>query len=255
VLSTTISAGHAAYDGTVWHHRLSPDHRFDQRVTMAWLDLDRLDDLPCGPLLSTRSWSPARLRERDFTADGGVPLADQVRTRVERTIGVRPTGSVHLLANLRTWGYCFNPLSVYWCADEHGAPIAQVLQVTNTPWHERHVYVVDRRTQPGGRVRFDKAMHVSPFLPMDCHYELDDTAPAERIRMRLAVVRHGTTIFEAGLAAERRPLDAAALAQALVRNPTQRVGVGIHVHALRLWRKGASFLPHPRQRSTEDQAA
>ena len=36
-----------------------------------------------------------------------------------------------------------------------------VLEVSNTPWHERCSYVVG----PPGEHRFAKAMHVSPFLP------------------------------------------------------------------------------------------
>jgi DUF1365 family protein len=252
---TALEPGHAAYDGTVWHHRLHPEHRFSQGVTMAWLDLDRLDTLPLGPLLSTHATAPARVRVRDFTADDTVPLAEQVRSRVERTLGVRPDGTVHLLANLRTWGFCFNPLAVYWCADRHGAPVAEVLQVTNTPWHERHLYVVDRRDAAAtGPARFAKAMHVSPFLPMDCTYVLDDTAPAAGVDLRLTVEREGAPIFSAGLVAERRPLDAATLARVLLRHPTQHVTLGIHVHALRLWRKGARFLPHP-ARSTAPEAA
>ncbi len=253
-----LAPGHAAYDGTVWHHRRHPDHRFSQRVTMAWLDLDRLADLPLRPLLSTSSVSPARVRVRDFTADDTVPLAEQVRRRVDRTLGVRPEGTVHLLANLRTWGFCFNPLTVYWCAGPDGAPVAEVLQVTNTPWHERHLYVIDRRAgapEAHGPARFAKAMHVSPFLPMDCTYVLDDVVPDDRVDLRLTVERDGVPIFSAGLDAERRPLDASTLARILLRHPTQRVTLGIHVHALRLWRKGATFLPHPARRTTAPEAA
>jgi DUF1365 family protein len=255
MLTAGLRPGHAAYDGTVWHHRRVPEHRFSQKVTMAWLDLDRLDDLPVRPLLSTGVLAPARVRVQDFTADDTVPLAEQVRSRVERALGVRPHGTVHLLANLRTWGFCFNPLAVYWCADRDGAPVAEVLQVTNTPWHERHLYVVDRRHEAAARpARFAKAMHVSPFLPMDCTYVLDDTVPGERVELRLTVEREGAPVFAAGLVAERRPLDASTVARALLRRPTQRVSLGIHLQALRLWRKGATFLPHPDRRRTSPEA-
>jgi DUF1365 family protein len=245
------------YEGTVWHRRAQPEHRFHQHVSMAWLDLDHVGDLPAAPLLSTRAWSPARVRLDDFSGAPDVPLADQVRTRVERELGERPAGTVHLLANLRTWGFCFNPLAVYWCCDAQGAPVAQVLQVTNTPWHERHVYVIDRR---GARaddtsIRFAKAMHVSPFMPMDCTYELADAPPGPDLRMRLSLWRDDRRVFDSGISARRVALDASSVLRALVRHPTQRVSIGIHVHAARLLRKGAVFHPHPARRPTDEAAA
>ena len=53
-----------------------------------------------------------------------------------------------MLANLRTWGWCFNPIVIFWCFDTYGRPVAQVLGVTNTPWHEYHNYVLDLRGEP-----------------------------------------------------------------------------------------------------------
>jgi DUF1365 family protein len=144
-------------------------------------------------------------------------------------------------------------LITYWCTDASGAAVAQVLQVTNTPWGEQHAYVIDRRalvTTPEDRrapVRFAKAMHVSPFLPMDCEYELLDAPPAARVELELRVRRAGAVVFEAGFVGRRRALDAAGLRRLAVAHPTQRVLAGIHLQALQLWRKGATFHSHPRR--------
>lgn len=246
-----LEPGHALYEGRVWHHRRAPEHRFTQGVALAWLDLEHLDDaLSVSRLLSTRAWSPARMRRADYLGDPSVPLADAVRDEVDRSIGVRPTGGVHLLANLRTWGWCFNPLAVYWCGDAQGRPVAEVLAVTNTPWKETHCYVVDRRGDASGPVSFAKAMHVSPFLPMDLAYTLDDAPPTDDLRLTLTVRRDDAVVFDAGVVARRRELDAAAVRRLLLRNPTVKVSLGIHLHALRLWRKGARFLPHPTRRAS-----
>lgn len=247
---TAIARGHAIYDGVVWHHRRAPEHKFRQTDSMAWLDLDRLDDLYGRSWLLTRHrWSPVAFRRADHHGDPAVPLADAVRARVALELGIDAPGPVFLLAHLRTLGHCFNPIAVYWCTDQHGEPVAELLEVTNTPWHERHTYVLDRRAPaaggPVGPLRFPKAMHVSPFLPMDLDYTLEDAPPDARVSLTLRVSRGDDVVFDAGLVARRHVLDHAALRRLLLRRPTQRVVLGIHLQALRLWRKGTRFLPHP----------
>jgi DUF1365 family protein len=247
---TAIARGHAIYDGVVWHHRRAPEHKFRQTDSMAWIDLDRLDDLYGRSWLLTRHrWSPVAFRRADHHGDPAVPLADAVRARVALELGIDAPGPVFLLAHLRTLGHCFNPIAVYWCTDQHGEPVAELLEVTNTPWHERHTYVLDRRAPAAGGpvepLRFPKAMHVSPFLPMDLDYTLEDAPPEARVSLTLRVSRGDDVVFDAGLVARRHVLDHAALRRLLLRRPTQRVVLGIHLQALRLWRKGTRFLPHP----------
>lgn len=240
---------HALYEGVVWHRRFDPPHHFRQRTTMAWLDLDHLDTAAAVPWCGTQRWSPIRFRRSDFYGDTSQPPAEAARDRVLAELGTRPDGPVYVLANLRTWGWCFNPIAVYWCFDTDGRPVAELLVVTNTPWHERHVYVIDRRTHPApGPVTFDKAMHVSPFFPMDLGYRFEERQPGERVSMRLDVTADrgaGGVVFSGGFEGRRRSFDGAGVRRLLLRTPTQRVSAGIHIQAARLWRKGATFVPHP----------
>jgi DUF1365 family protein len=247
------ACGHAVYAGTVWHDRRAPAYRFTQQVEMAWIDLGHLDTISGRSwLLHDRWWSPARFLRSDYHGDVDVPLGDAVRDTVAASIGERPDGPVYLLAHLRTWGHCFNPIAVYWCYDATGLPVAEMLEVTNTPWHERHSYVFDRRAQSTGDesapIEFTKAMHVSPFLPMDLDYTLHDSPPTDRVDLRLSLAHDDVVVFDAGFVGARRPLDAAAIRRIVFRRPTQAVWLGIHGHALRLWRHGARFLPHPGRR-------
>lgn len=241
--------GHALYEGVVWHRRFDPPHHFRQRVTMAWLDLDHLDTAATAPWCGSARWSPIRLRRGDFYGDASQPPAQAVRDRVLAELGVRPDGPVYVLANLRTWGWCFNPIAVYWCYDTNHTAVAELLVVTNTPWHERHVYVIDRRSHPApGPVTFEKAMHVSPFFPMDLGYRFEEAEPGDRASMRLDVLAgrgEGPVVFSGGFEGRRRAFTAAGLRRVLLRTPTQRVSAGIHIQAARLWRKGATFVPHP----------
>jgi DUF1365 family protein len=85
-----------------------------------------------------------------------------------------------MLTQPRTWGWLFNPITIYlaWEQDVDAGPTAALLEVTNTPWKERHLYAVELQpgpADPGGprfRARFDKALHVSPFLGERYRYEL-----------------------------------------------------------------------------------
>ena len=93
-------------------------------------------------------------------------------------------GPVAMLGHVRTWGWLFNPLTLYYCFDPSGRTVEwTVLEVSNTPWHERCSYVVG----PPGEHCFAKAMHVSPFLPAQGVYTLRYSAPEEEIRVSLDV--------------------------------------------------------------------
>ena len=99
------------------------------------------------------------------------------------------SGPVAMLAHPRTWGWLFNPVTLYYCFDPTGTGVeALVAEVTNTPWHERHAYVVGG---PGTH-HFDKALHVSPFFGMDLHYELSYRAPGQHLPLRISTVRDGS---------------------------------------------------------------
>ena len=80
-----------------------------------------------------------------------------------------------MAANARAFGFCFNPISVFWCFDASGEQAGVVVEVHNT-YGDRHAYLVHPDEQ--GRARTDKAMYVSPFHGTDGTYELAVPVPA-----------------------------------------------------------------------------
>jgi len=212
---------------------------------LATLDRHRL-------LLGTHWWNPATLRRRDYYGDPGQPLSATIRGEVERQLGFAPKGPLRLLTNLRTWAWSANPLSVYWCYDENDQLVAQVLEVTNTPWHEKHLYVVDAREGDGTITRFAKELHVSPFFDMTFTYEWETTTPAETLRLHLLLMRENEVFFRAGLTGTRRPLSTWALLRVLLLFPSQRVSLGIYLRAVGLFRRGAKFVAHPRSSAVQE---
>lgn len=238
------------YEGRIRHRRLDPRCEFSHRLALVYLDLDELPGLLDGRLVARRP-GLVRFRRRDYLGDPAVPLHRAVRDVVEAQTGVRPQGSIRLLTQLRSFGHCFNPVSFYYCF-EPGAERLQALvaEVTNTPWGERHAYVIGGRPCGSSALagEFDKALHVSPFMGMDHRYQARTAAPAQTLSVHIASNRAGATVFDATLALHRRDLTPRSITRITARYPlaTVRVLTLIYAHALGLKLAGAPVHRHPR---------
>lgn len=253
----------AIYEGVVRHRRMTPrEHSFEFALFMVYLDLAEMDRV----FSMTRWWSmermsPARFRREDYLGATG-SLDGAVRDRVERETGRRPKGPIRLLTHLRYFGCCFNPVSFYYCFDEPGDRVETIVaEITNTPWKERHTYVLDRGNarEPNGTLRweFEKRFHVSPFMPMQMGYDWAFREPGEELFVHMNLrprneetshrVEHAPKAFDATLQLKRRELTPGRMRMQLVRFPlmTLRVIGRIHFEALRLWLKRVPVHAHP----------
>ena len=224
------------------HLRHEPRRQFRHSLELAYLDLEELPSLLDGRLVSPRP-GLVRFRRRDYLGDETASLDNSVRELVERQTGRRPCGPVRVLTQLRSFGHCFNPVSFYYCLDQTGAQIeALVAEVTNTPWGERHAYVI-----PGDTGHFAKALHVSPFLEMDHVYACRSTLPGQDLSVRIESKRDGARVFDAVLGLRRRELTPASVRRMTARYPaaTLRVLGLIYMHAIGLRLAGVRPLPHP----------
>jgi len=240
------------YRGTIGHTRRGEAaNAFRYSLFMMLLDLDELDTLfdrywfwsATGPAI-------ARFRRSDHYGDPHAPLADTIRDLVAEKTGQRPLGSIRLLTHLSYFGHCFNPLSVYYCYDEHNELQDIVLEVSNTPWGEQHCYVLgqnDNQSTKHHRYSFAKDFHVSPFLPMDMQYKCRLTPPANSLYIALDNYRNETKIFGSHLTLERREITPLTMATTLIRDPlmTLKVVSLIHWQALKLWLKRATYYNRP----------
>lgn len=242
------------YEGRVRHTRKKPvTHQFNYRLFMMYLDLDELPTLFSGRWFwSVSRPALARFRRGDHLDPCDKPLADVIRDLVERNTGKRPDGPVRLLTNLSYFGYCFNPVSFYYCFAADGETVEFIVpEVNNTPWGERDTYVLD--CQHGGakalswRFSPEKKMHVSPFMPMDVEYDWVLSKPTDRLSVYMANGENGTRIFDAAMHLNRKAITGWSLASILLRFPlmTTKIILAIHWEALRLWVKRCPLYIHP----------
>lgn len=245
----------AIYTGWLNHRRHAPRvHAFRYRLFMVYLDLAELDRVFAGRWAwSCSRRALARFDRRDHLGDPALPLDECVRQLVAQQTGARPDGPIRLLTHLRYFGYVFNPVSFYYCFAADGERIeAIVAEVNNTPWGERHCYVVPGPGAAGAvQGTSAKAMHVSPFHPMDLQYHWHFSPPGDgvRVHMRLRPRNdaEAAPVFDAAMALHRQPITAVRLAWTLARFPfmTAQVIVAIHWQALRLWLKRTPVHDHP----------
>ena len=239
------------YVGTLRHRRHQPrEHAFDYRVFMPYLHLGEIDEvLKLSPFWSRQRFAPAGFRREDFHGNPALGLEDAVRQRIHEETDELTRGPIYLLANLRSFGFQMNPLCCYYCFDEDGETLRYlVAEVTNTPWNERHSYVLPAAAgQRVLRTQFDKSLHVSPFNPMAMRYHWRSNLPGERLAIHLENHSERGLEFDATLAMQARELTARSMHHVLWQFPlmTAKVAGAIYWQALKLFLKRIPYHPHP----------
>ena len=241
------------YFGEVRHQRKSPKkHAFSYRVFMTHLFLDELSEV----FQKRWFWSLDRLNlssffRKDYHKPEHHNLADAVRLTMSKQLGYEVKGPVSIITHLRTFGYCFNPVSFYYCwNEEKSKPHALMAEITNTPWHERYAkcFRWDKKDQDKSKHSFAKEFHVSPFMGMNINYDWRFLGPADKLKVDMILRENKEILFTANLNLAKKELNSANMAWALIRFPflTFRITFGIYWHALLLRLKGCKFYPHPK---------
>ncbi|EAT11334.1 DUF1365 domain-containing protein [Bermanella marisrubri] len=263
------------YQGEVRHRRFLPKrHELNYSLYMMFIDLDEWSEIFRGKwYASLERFNLLSLRRDDYFQGNQSDLKQSIIDHVEKDFAERGLQyqnitRVMLLTHGRHFNIIFNPVSFYYCYDEFDQLVAIVSQITNTPWGERHSYVLPKGQSDAAMkvelkgdnkhiFHFAKQFHVSPFNPMNMDYRWVFSEPGEKLHVHMDNFMQDADNekhFDATLTMEKRSWQA--LPKSLIQTPliTVKVMWGIYWHALRLWMK-VPFYDHPKTKTATPQGA
>lgn len=238
----------ALYEAEVAHIRTKALHNaFSHRVYLWLVDLDDLPRLP-------RWLAPfARFEARDHRHDGDDP-ARSIRDNLTDWLtdaGVHLDGGrILMLANARSLGHVFNPISLFWCHRADGDLECVVAEVHNT-YGGRHRYLLypDAR----GVAHAEKTFYVSPFLTVDGEYRMRVPLPGEHLTVAVTLHQNGRPALTATVTGTRRSATKGELIRTLLRMPfvTYRTSALIRRHGIALWLRRLPVIPRQIEQEVE----
>ena len=241
----------AIYEGLLNHARNAPKaHQFEYRIANFYCDLDLIPEL-CqrSKLLSHEGFNWVSFYRQDYLPSHRT-LREEVVHQIEQSAGVAFSGKICLLANWRSFGLLMNPITIFYCyEDEELCHV--VVEVHNTPWNDRHVYVVSLNSGMTSQKQF----HVSPFMPMDTQYHWLLPKPGEFCTVNIGVSRAGKALFGAGFNLRAQSFTTKNIRKYCLSYPFQAAQVlyRIYWQALMLYLKRMPIYTHPdRGRNTSE---
>lgn len=236
-------------EGYLRHRRhIGTAHQFKYSIFMMLIDLSELNELFNGYWFwSVNRPNIANFNRKLYLDNLETDLLQCAKETLKNQAGVH-SDQVFLLTNLSYCGYCFNPISLYFCFENHEL-VGVISEVTNMPWKERIIYVC-RPKNLGNQIYstvFQKRMHVSPFLGMDYQYSLKFKYTDSSIHLHIDNIANNKRDFDATLNLSLKTINSRNLSSTLLKYPfmTTKVVAAIHWQAVKLWLKRNTIFKHP----------
>lgn len=238
--------------GTVRHRRHRPrPHSFRYRSYHALLNVDEIEQLATQVRgFSYNHPNVVSFYDRDHFGPVDKPVRDKLAGMLASRGKVLPGGPLFICANLRVAGQVFNPVSWWLCHDE-GNVLRMIVAEVNNTFGDALCYVLDDLCpvgRSGLRAYADKALHVSPFLPVEAmRYAFTFDVDERRLLAHITVTDNDGVILDATQIGDHQPFSTATLLRLLTTHPMMplRTVALIHLQALVLWFKRTPFYRRP----------
>ena len=236
------------YQGVVSHTRFSPKyHQFSYKISMLGILLDELDQITERHSLFGNQWfNPVRFNEKDYIKSEPGSLKLRIVNKVKSLGGEWDGHKVLMVVQCRCLGLYFSPINFYYCFDQNDDCLLMLAEVSNTPWNERHYYLVNvpKRTEKAQSDRKNiskKDFHVSPFMELSMNYHWNVTHPSEKlfINIKNMTLESQEKVFEANMKLTKQPLKTLTLVKSWLSLPFTIIKIVslIYWQALRLFIK------------------
>jgi len=250
----TLSIIHSCiYQGEVFHQRFSPcEHKFSYKIFFLAIDLDEQAQLNhVGRFFKTSGFAPLRFCASDYLQHSNKISKQDVWDKVVELGGQVKGGRVVFIGQVRCFGLYFSPINTYYCYDASDKLSYLLAEVSNTPWNERHYYLIDMQ----GDKQSEKSFHVSPFMDLEMKYHWRIKPPSQHLSLSLESRAHGMEhekFFRANIAMTRQAFTNQNLLKNLLAIPvmTLKTVLGIYWQALKLYVKGVPYIAHSKKDKT-----
>ena len=242
------------YVGRIMHRRFSPKkHHFDYKLYMLALDVDEVEQAKSGiGLFGFSFFKPLRFVEKDYLLGEPKPLSERIKDKVVQLGGSSDISRIVMLVQVRCFGIYFSPVNFYFCYDYSNKCNQMLAEVSNTPWNERHCYLVNLAGKQSDMTSV-KRFQVSPFMDMAMKYYWQITPPdnnAEHLKVKIenrpVTLNAGTNdkVFDACLVMTKKPFNKSTLFAVWCQLPamTIKVVTTIYWQALKLLVKRVPFI-------------
>lgn len=240
------------YTGKILHRRYIPkEHSFIYSLYMLAIDVADIEKMPSSHGLFGFNWyNPLRFCEKDYLKGDPLPLKERIKDKVIQLNGHKEISKIVMLVQTRCFGLYFSPANFYFCFDKNDLCTQMLVEVSNTPWNERHYYLVNL-SETLIDLKTKKQFQVSPFMEMEMDYFWKVKPPLNtNISINIENRKNNSLdsiqekVFTANLAMTKIPFTKKNISKTLCAMPfmTLKIVLAIYWQALRLLFKRIPFL-------------